>query len=32
VLGMVSIGDLNRAQHTEDEMTIRYLEQYISVP
>jgi CBS domain-containing protein len=32
VTGMVSIGDLNRAQHDVDVLTIRYLEQYISVP
>jgi CBS domain-containing protein len=31
VIGMISIGDLNRAEHHEQERTIRYLEQYISV-
>lgn len=31
VLGMVSIGDLNRAEHAVQEQTIHYLEQYISV-
>ena len=30
-VGMVSIGDLNRAQHDVDEQTIRYLERFISV-
>ena len=28
---MVSLGDLNRAQHDIDVETIHYLEQYISV-
>ena len=31
VLGMVSIGDLNRAEKAVHEQTIHYLEQYISV-
>jgi len=31
VLGMISIGDLNRAEHDVQEQTIRYLEQYMSV-
>jgi CBS domain-containing protein len=31
VLGMISIGDLNRDQHDTDVQTIRYLEQYMSV-
>jgi CBS domain-containing protein len=31
VLGMVSIGDLNRAEHAVQEQTIHYLEQYMSV-
>lgn len=31
LIGMVSIGDLNRAVHRSDEETILYLEQYISV-
>lgn len=31
VLGMVSIGDLNRAEHDVQEQTIHYLEQFISV-
>lgn len=31
VLGIVSIGDLNRAEHAVQEQTIHYLEQYISV-
>ena len=31
VTGMVSIGDLNRAQHEVDVQTIRYLELYMSV-
>lgn len=31
VLGMISIGDLNRDQHDVDVQTIRYLEQYMSV-
>jgi CBS domain-containing protein len=30
VIGMVSIGDLNRAQHETHEQTIQYLEQFIS--
>ncbi|MHC4909272.1 MAG: CBS domain-containing protein [Planctomycetota bacterium] len=30
-VGMVSLGDLNRAQHDIDVETIHYLEQYISV-
>ena len=29
--GMISIGDLNRAEHDEQERTIQFLEQYISV-
>ena len=32
VLGMISIGDLNKAEHHGQEETIRYLEQYMSVP
>jgi CBS domain-containing protein len=32
VVGMISIGDINRAEHDEQEQTISYLEQYISVP
>lgn len=31
VLGMISIGDLNRDQHDADVQTIRYLERYMSV-
>ncbi len=31
VVGIISIGDLNRTDHNEQERTIRYLEQYISV-
>lgn len=31
VVGMISIGDLNRSQHDVQEATIRYLEQYMSV-
>ena len=31
VLGMISIGDLNKADHDGQVETIRYLEQYISV-
>ncbi len=31
VLGMISIGDLNKAQYDVQAETIRYLEQYISV-
>ncbi len=31
VLGMISIGDLNKAEHDGQEETIRYLEQYMSV-
>ena len=31
VLGVVSIGDLNRAQHAAQEQTIHYLERYMSV-
>ena len=31
VLGMISIGDLNRTQQNVQERTIRYLEQYMSV-
>jgi len=31
VLGMISIGDLNRAEHAVQEQTIHYLEQYMSV-
>lgn len=31
VVGMISIGDLNRAQHAVDEQTIEYLQQYMSV-
>ncbi len=31
VLGMISIGDLNKAQHDGAVETIRYLEQYMSV-
>ncbi|MCP3905255.1 MAG: CBS domain-containing protein [Planctomycetes bacterium] len=32
VIGLVSIGDLNRAVQEVQEETIRYLEQYMSVP
>ena len=31
VVGMVSIGDLNQAEHEVQEQTIQYLEQYMSV-
>ncbi|MHC4220055.1 MAG: CBS domain-containing protein [Planctomycetota bacterium] len=31
VAGMISIGDLNKAEHEREEQTIRYLERYISV-
>jgi len=31
VVGMISIGDLNRAESSDQAQTIRYLEQYISV-
>ena len=31
VLGMISIGDLNRADHDDQEKTIKYLEQFMSV-
>ncbi len=31
VVGIISIGDLNRAEHDIQELTIRYLEQYSSV-
>ncbi len=31
VLGMISIGDLNQAEHEVQEQTISYLEQYMSV-
>ena len=31
VIGMVSIGDLNRAKHDVQERTIEYLERYMSV-
>ncbi len=31
VLGMISIGDLNQAEHDVQEQTINYLEQYMSV-
>ena len=31
VIGMVSIGDLNRAAHDEQQQTIRYLQQFMSV-
>jgi CBS domain-containing protein len=31
VVGMVSIGDINRAQHHVHEQTISYLQQYMSV-
>jgi CBS domain-containing protein len=31
VLGMVSLSDLNKAEHDVQEQTIRYLEQYMSV-
>ena len=31
-LGMISIGDLNQAEHDVQEQTISYLEQYMSVP
>ena len=31
VLGIISIGDLNRAEHDAQEQTIHYLEQYMSV-
>ncbi len=30
-LGMISIGDLNQAEHDVQEQTIQYLEQYMSV-
>ncbi len=30
-LGMISIGDLNQAEHDDQEKTINYLEQYMSV-
>jgi len=32
VTGMISIGDLNKADHDGQERTIQYLEQYMSVP
>ncbi|MCP3904236.1 MAG: hypothetical protein GY715_11445, partial [Planctomycetes bacterium] len=32
VIGLVSIGDLNRAVQEVQQETIRYLEQYMSVP
>ena len=32
IAGMISIGDLNRAEHEVQEQTIRYLQQYMSVP
>jgi len=31
VVGMVSIGDINRAENNAHEQTIKYLEQYVSV-
>ncbi len=31
VLGRISIGDLNQAEHDVQEQTIQYLEQYMSV-
>lgn len=31
VMGIISIGDLNRAEHDAQEQTIHYLEQYMSV-
>ncbi len=31
VLGLISIGDLNRSENNEQAQTIRYLEQFISV-
>ena len=31
VCGMISIGDLNKAEHEGQEQTIRYLEQFMSV-
>jgi CBS domain-containing protein len=31
IIGMISIGDVNRAEHDVQEQTIRYLEQYCSV-
>ncbi|MBT8486730.1 MAG: CBS domain-containing protein [Phycisphaerales bacterium] len=31
VIGVISIGDLNRVDHNEQERTIQYLEQYMSV-
>ena len=31
VIGMISIGDLNRIDHNDQERTIQYLEQYMSV-
>ena len=31
VVGMISIGDLNKAEHDGQAETIRYLEQYMSV-
>jgi CBS domain-containing protein len=31
VLGIVSLGDLNKVEHDGQEQTIRYLEQYMSV-
>jgi len=32
VIGMISIGDLNRVDQAEQEQTIMYLSQYMSVP
>jgi hypothetical protein len=32
VTGMISIGDLNKADNDRNAETIRYLEQYMSVP
>ena len=31
VIGLISIGDLNQADHEVQELTIQYLEQYLSV-
>ena len=31
ICGMISIGDLNKAEHEGQEQTIRYLEQYMTV-
>jgi CBS domain-containing protein len=32
IVGLISIGDLNKAEHDGQERTILYLEQYMSVP